>query len=357
MTAFRRGKAWHAKYVRHRRQVWVPGGPWQTKRQALDAEAAHRAEPGHGDVTCAAWADRWVREFPRPTAATRRQYEWAARMFAAHFADRPLACVSRLDARTWALTRPRKVAPILGTMYEDARNMGVLEHNPFRSLRLPSPERKRALNVPTISDLDRLAAACTTLGAYGDEFAATIRFAAWTAVRQGELFALRWSDVHGDELTVQRAQRQDGTCGAPKNGLDRTVVLLQPALDALEVAERSRRPDCLIWHAVRGGRLTKSVHAWPWQKVRASAGMEDTRWHDLRHFGASRLLDLGLSPYDVSLHLGHTDGGALVVERYGHPDHRIVRRRIRAAFDLGVGELLPAEDSDPDQKISRRGVA
>jgi integrase len=52
--------------------------------------------------------------------------------------------------------------------------------------------------------------------------------------------------------------------------------------------------------------------------VKAAAGVK-TRWHDLRHFCATQLLELGLSHFDVSVQLGNTDGDALVMERYGHP--------------------------------------
>lgn len=356
MTAFRRGKRWCAKYVRQGRQVWVPGGPWQTKQAALDAEHAHRRrrDQDREQVTCAEWAARWTAEWPRQAASTRRLYEWAAGMFAARFAGRPVRDVTRLEARSWALTVPRKAVTVLGTMFEDARDVGLVESNPFAALRLPSQDRARKLTVPTVADLDRLSAACRVLGDYAPEFAGLVEFAAWTAVRQGELFALRWQDIDGDEAHVTRSQRQDGTYGPPKNGEVRTVALLPPALKALEAADGARRPDGLLWHAVRGGRLTKANHAWPWQKVRAHARLDTMRWHDLRHFAASQLLNLGLSPYDASLHLGHTDGGRLVVERYGHPDHARVRRRIRAAYDLGVGDLLPA-DPDPDEARSGSG--
>jgi integrase len=67
-------------------------------------------------------------------------------------------------------------------------------------------------------------------------------------------------------------------------------------------------------------------HAWSWNKVKAAAGV-NTRWHDLRHFCATQLLELGVSHFDVSIQLGHTDGGALVMERYGHPSVDAAKRR------------------------------
>jgi integrase len=35
--------------------------------------------------------------------------------------------------------------------------------------------------------------------------------------------------------------------------------------------------------------------------------------HELRHFCATYLLELGPTPVDVAVQLGHTDGGALVM--------------------------------------------
>ena len=53
-------------------------------------------------------------------------------------------------------------------------------------------------------------------------------------------------------------------------------------------------------------------------------------WHELRHFAATWLLELGLSPADVAVQMGHRDGGQLVMEVYGHPSERLARDRIRA---------------------------
>ena len=60
----------------------------------------------------------------------------------------------------------------------------------------------------------------------------------------------------------------------------------------------------------------------------------EMRWHDLRHFAATQLLELGLDHFAVSIQLGHTDGGQLVMERYGHPSEDAARRRLLEAFRL-----------------------
>jgi hypothetical protein len=41
---------------------------------------------------------------------------------------------------------------------------------------------------------------------------------------------------------------------------------------------------------------------------------------------------LELAPHVIALQLGHTDGGRLVGELYGHPDAALARDRVREAF-------------------------
>ena len=51
-------------------------------------------------------------------------------------------------------------------------------------------------------------------------------------------------------------------------------------------------------------------------------------FYETRHYWATFLLELGLSPSDVAVQLGHADNGKLVVDTYGHPSERAARARI-----------------------------
>jgi hypothetical protein len=62
--------------------------------------------------------------------------------------------------------------------------------------------------------------------------------------------------------------------------------------------------------------------------VRGINKQPNVRWHDLRHFCATQLLELGLDHFAVSVQLGHEDGGALVMARYGHPSKDAARGRL-----------------------------
>jgi integrase len=90
------------------------------------------------------------------------------------------------------------------------------------------------------------------------------------------------------------------------------------ARQAVEAAPRFHGQE-LVFVAPRGGQLWAPHFSWLWSPVRAAFGRPKMAWYELRHFCATHLLDLGLSPSDVAYQLGHTDNGKLVMETYGHP--------------------------------------
>jgi integrase len=216
-------------------------------------------------------------------------------------------------------------------MYADAANVGLVASNPFTNLGLPAAERTEQVRAPSMEEYGRALDACPVLGGYGPEFRAMIQFSAWTGVRAGEFQALHWDDLGENEVHVRRARRRDGSLGPPKNGKARTIAYLPPArvLDSLP-----RRPDPYVFHSPRGRALDQGSHFYAWREVRAQAGLRHVRWHDWRHFCATQLLELGLDHFAVSIQLGHTDGGALVMERYGHPSQDTARERLLAAFSF-----------------------
>jgi integrase len=345
MSAFKRGERYISKFQYQGKQRWTPGGPWKTKREANEAERLYRdgLEIRRSEETCASFAERWLEEWPRRAASTRRSYAEGARRFAEKFGSTPLADVDRLSARKWALTVPRGISDVVRIMYGDAWNIGLVESNPFERLRLPASERTRTTTAPTLDEYRRLLEACTVLGGYGPEFKAMIEFSAWTGVRAVELHALEWDDVEGDVIQIRRARRRDGSIGPPKNGKARTIAYPPPARALDGVPERR---DAYVFHGPRGNPLVQGSHHYAWRAVRAAAGVPGTRWHDLRHFTATQLLEMGMTHFDVSGQLGHEDGGALVMARYGHPSKDVARERLLRAFSFEGAESGSATGSN-----------
>ena len=56
-----------------------------------------------------------------------------------------------------------------------------------------------------------------------------------------------------------------------------------------------------------------------------------TDLYELRHAGATMLVERGVSLADVAFQLGHQDGGRLVMTLYGHPGEDAIRDRLKMA--------------------------
>lgn len=353
MSVFVRGGVYVAKFQLHGKQHWVPGGPWPNtrdgKRQAREAEARYRdrLNARKTDETCASFAERWLVEWPRQASGTRALYAQAAKRFADEFGPTHLNEVERMSARAWALGVPRNISKIVGTMYEDARNIGLVTHNPFSNLRLPKTEKTEEVHPPSLDEYRTLLRSCLLLGGYAAEMRALIQFTAWMGIRSGELQGLKWEDIGTETVWIRRARKDDGTLGKPKNGLEREVAFIEPARVLDAVPRRHNSP--FVFHTPRGEPLQKGNLYYHWAKVRSplelqrqEAGLPGVRFHDLRHFCATQLLELGASHFDVSVQLGHTDGGALVMSRYGHPSKANARERLLAVFAADSAEISRA---------------
>jgi integrase len=101
----------------------------------------------------------------------------------------------------------------------------------------------------------------------------------------------------------------------------------------------------MVFHSPRWRPLDQGSHFYAWREVRAKAGLRHVRWHHWRHFCATQLLELGLDHFAVSIQLGHTAGGALVMERYGHPSQDAARARLLAAFSFDGAQTGSATGS------------
>ena len=157
-----------------------------------------------------------------------------------------------------------------------------------------------------------------------------------TGARKGEALAVRWCDIDFDKRvwTVPRS----------KNGRSRRIVLNDDAvsvfLDAGKIAER-------LGLAVGGSApvfqnpLTQSPYQSfyaAFHKVRAAAGLDEVRIHDLRHTFASLLVNRGVSLYEVQTLLGHSS--IQMTQRYAHLAPDLLHRRAQIVGSIVSGASI-----------------
>jgi integrase len=251
--------------------------------------------------------------------------------FADEYGQRRIDSITIEEARSWALQH-RSQLSALRAMFNDARRDGIITTNPFAGLSVERTRGRRDLSSDwlTAHDVNQLAKAARSChGAHGATMAAMVTFAAYTGIRPGELFALRLDDLGED------------TIGPTKNGRAREIVYPRIARDAVANVPKYDGQQ-LAFPGLNGQQLWASSFSWLWSPVRATFGRPKMAFYELRHFAATYLLELGLSPADVAVQLGHTDGGALVMSTYGHPSERAARARILTALDgHDQGDLAP----------------
>jgi len=161
-----------------------------------------------------------------------------------------------------------------------------------------------------------------------------IRLLLFTGARRDEVLQLRWADVD-----IERAMLMlpDSKTGA------KAIYLSAPALAVLASLPRLQGNPFVICGQKAGSHLVNLEK--PWQRIRAIAGLEGVRLHDLRHSYASFGAAGGLSLPMIGKLLGHR--ATATTERYAHlaadpvrAANEAISERIAAAMN---GALADAE--------------
>jgi integrase len=210
----------------------------------------------------------------------------------------------------------------------------LLESNPFADLQLRPVESRRVVRFlnqaeerklrKALADRDAAMIAARESGngwriargkallpaihadGYGDHLTPLVLLAMNTGLRRGELLSLRWSDINLDaRLLTVRAE-------TAKSGKQRHIPLNAEATKVLRTWAGRSEGDCVF-----GVSDVKTA----WVALVRAAGLENFRFHDLRHHFASKLVMAGVDLNTVRELLGHSD--IKMTLRYSHlaPDH------------------------------------
>ena len=130
-----------------------------------------------------------------------------------------------------------------------------------------------------------------------------------TGMRQGEIMGLTWDDV---DLNRGRAILHE-----TKNNERRGVAITGHALELLKGLTKVRRIDSNFLFPSKRNRSQKPIDLRaPWEAALKKTGVEDFKFHDLRHSAASYLVMNGASLAEIAEVLGHKT--LQMVKRYAH---------------------------------------
>jgi integrase len=233
------------------------------------------------------------------------QKQTVAKYFLAHLRGHDFA--KYRDARLAAgkaTNTVRLELALVGHLFEIARKEWGMEGllNPLKNIRKPSGSKERDRRLRA-GEYEKLAAA---LDASGNPWVRpAFDLAIETSLRQGMLFKLRWSwvDLPKRVIRIPPEFRGTGNKVVPAH-----VPLTSKAQAVLSALPRSI--DGMVLATTQNAALVQ------WNRIKVTIGLNDLRWHDLRHEAASRFFEAGLNPMEVASITGHKN--LTMLRRYTH---------------------------------------
>lgn len=316
---------------------------WATQTEAAIREGRYFKTIEAQRHTVKDLCERYIRDvLPRKAPGTqapqRAQLEWWIGQIGGHalaHCSAPLiaACRDKLlsePTRHGEQRAPATVARYLAVLshaFTVARKEWQwIETNPVSAVTTPKEPRGR---VRFLSDeeRERLLRACRESPT--PELYPIVVLALSTGMRSGEVRSLTWGRV---DLKAGRILLEE-----TKNGERRSVPLVGHAAQLLEERAKLRRIDTDLLFPSRRQPLKPINIRNAWLAALDQAGIEDFRFHDLRHSAASYLLMNGASIGELAEVLGHKT--LQMVKRYTHlsDSHArgIVERMNAAVFGEG----------------------
>ncbi|MBC8212216.1 MAG: site-specific integrase [Gammaproteobacteria bacterium] len=168
--------------------------------------------------------------------------------------------------------------------------------NPVSSIRVPSPNKARSRRLEGNEEEKLMQAARE----YGGLIADIIQIAINTGMRRSEITSLNWKNIN---LEIKTATLLD-----TKNGEDRTIPLNSTVVSILK--NTPRNINSLVF-CIKPDSISQAF-----ERICERTGIENLRFHDLRHEATSRFFELGLNIMEVSSITGHKD--LAMLKRYTH---------------------------------------
>lgn len=352
MSIYQRGDAFGVRVHRGDGQwEWVGsfrfkdyGGKREARRAAQEAELQALRRPMEREKrTVAEAADDYLAAYKeKRKLSSYESARYAINVFVKEHGTRRLDSITSAQAERFA--RERGWAMRAVSVFFNAE-LGK-DSSPFRGLSETGQGRKHK-DPPTDEELAKLLDACSVHGPYADRMRALVLFAAYSGMRPGEIFALRWADVHFDTGRVRVRDRvYGGQLDVPKSGRQRLISLIPPARDALMALTRDTE---LVFTTKEGRRFSQSLLWGYWTRVRDTADLpRKIDFYDLRHFAAHFLyVRTNLPSRVVAAQLGHSSP-RLVEDLYGHFKVGALDE-IDAAFNRSVTPLTVIRDASETQ--------
>ena len=332
----RKGPGGHRVWQAHIRRRGYPAQvrTFDTKAEAQAWAATIESEMARGvfvsrteaeGTTLAEALARYRNEVIPKKKQEAREDRRAAAIAQHTLACRPMASIRGKDITTYMNARAAAGAgsntirldlALLSHLFTIARKEWGMESlgNPVEMVRKPKIPQGRTRRLEDGEEVRLLDAA----KAYGGEIQHLIPWAIETAMRRGEIAAMRWEHLDRKARVLLIPETKTGT--------PRRVPLSSLALGVLDALPRridgavwSMRADSISQAFERVVAAARAAHEQECKQARQKLDaklLKNLRFHDLRHEATSRLFEKGLNPMKVVAITGHKT--LQMLKRYTH---------------------------------------
>lgn len=240
----------------------------------------------------------------------------------------------RLSEKTLAPATINKYMTYMRVVFAYCVNdLDILDFNPMAKVKKLSEKnaRKRCLE---LNEIAKLLNACKKADY---ELYLCVLIALLAVARKGEIIHLTWGTVNLGEKGVFIFLNT-------KNGTDRGVPMcdfIKNELIAFKAKNKIRSLNNDYIFRTPDGKPKESLIGKLFPKIVKQCGIEDFRFHDLRHTGASWQAKEGISQPITQALLGHKTSN--MTNRYTHLDVEHLRNAINITGDVILSEYLKAQ--------------
>lgn len=205
-----------------------------------------------------------------------------------------------------------------------AHDEGYLLRNPCHNIVLPGAREKGAKTIETFTAAERQRiAAYMAKSHYQYDTIVLLGFA--TGMRLGELLGLKWSDIQGDLIHIERSTAvvthvdKDGNKERYREVWDtktenavRCIPMLPSTIALLKEHKEKQRAffgaQCaFVFTTESGAMIDHSSFRHSYQRMLARAGVPYRKFHAVRHTFATEAIRAGVNVKDLQMIMGHAD--------------------------------------------------
>ncbi len=250
----------------------------------------------------------------------------------------PLDCQNFITDKSKTFKNIKQIKSYTGKVFDFAVKMKLLKHNPMTEIIMPKRKRKQIENYWSVQDLQEFLS--ITLQEEPYKHYALFRLLAYSGLRKGELYALKWADVdfRTETLNVSKSLgRLDGIAiekGTKNQFSVRTIKLDSETVYILQEWEKqsqkekvqlgviplSIEQDFIFTYCTRLGSI-EPLHADYINNVLSRIikkhDLRKISPHGFRHTHATLMIEIGIDPVNTAKRLGHASS-QMTLDTYSH---------------------------------------